>query len=120
MRIIDASVAASTQNQAFSAVMFLYRHVLHQDLGGVQHAPRAKSPVRVPVVLSVDEGRRVLAHMSGTAWLVASLLYGAGLRLQECLELSRRSKSRSLTEGALNKKARNRRPEISRGWLRAD
>jgi integron integrase len=49
--------------------------------------PRAKSPDRVPVVLSADEVRRVLGQMSGTPWLVASLLYGAGLRLQECLEL---------------------------------
>ena len=83
----EESVAASTQNQAFSALTFLYRDVLRQDPGVIEHAPRAKSPVRVPVVLSVDEVRCVLAHMSGTAWLVASLLYGAGLRLQECLEL---------------------------------
>ena len=82
-----ASVAASTQNQAFSAVLFLYRQVLRQDLGGIEHAPRAKSPARVPVVLSVDEVRHLLAHLSGTPWLVASRLYGAGLRLQECLEL---------------------------------
>jgi integron integrase len=82
-----ASVAASTQNQAFSAVMFLYRDVLHQELGEIEHAPRAKAPLHVPVVLSVDEVRRVLAQTSGTAGIVASLLYGAGLRLQECLEI---------------------------------
>ena len=84
---IERRVAASTQNQAFSALAFLYRDVLRQDLGVIEHAPRAKSPVRVPVVLSVDEVRRVLGQMNGTSWLVASLLYGAGLRLQECLEL---------------------------------
>lgn len=81
------SVAASTQNQAFSALMFLYRNVLHQKLGDIEHAPRAKAPLHVPVVLSVDEVRRVLKELSGARWLVASLLYGAGLRLQECLEL---------------------------------
>jgi site-specific recombinase XerD len=52
---IEKSVAASTQNQAFSALMFLYKDVLQHDLGVVEHAPRAKVPVRVPVVLSVDE-----------------------------------------------------------------
>jgi hypothetical protein len=75
----ETSVAAATQNQAFSAVMFLYRNVLHQELGDIEHAPRAKSPVRVPVVLSPDEVRRVLDRMSGTARLVGALLYGAGL-----------------------------------------
>ena len=84
---IEKSVAASTQNQAFSALMLLYGDVLRHDLGVVEHAPRAKVPVRVPVVLSVDEVRRVLKQLSGATWLVASLLYGAGLRLQECLEL---------------------------------
>ena len=81
-----AGVAASTQNQAFSALMFLYRAVLHHDLGDVERAPREGARPRA-VVLSVDEVRRVLVQMSGTAWLVASLLYGAGLRLQESLEI---------------------------------
>jgi integron integrase len=84
---VEKSVAASTQNQAFSALMFLYKDVLRYDLGVVEHVPRAKAPLRVPVVLSVDEVRRVLKHLSGVPWLAASLLYGAGLRLQECLEL---------------------------------
>jgi hypothetical protein len=52
-----AEVAASTQNQAFSALMFLYRDVLHHDLGDIDHAPRARTPLHVPVVLSVDEVR---------------------------------------------------------------
>ena len=80
-------VSASTQNQALSAVLFLYGAVLHQELGDIEHAPRAKTPHHVPVVLSVADVRRVLAAMSGVTRLAASLLYGAGLRLQECLEL---------------------------------
>jgi integron integrase len=83
----DRAVAASTQNQALSALTFLYRDVLRLEPGAIEHVPRAKSPVRVPVVLSGDEVRCVLAHLTGTPRLVASLLYGAGLRLQECLEL---------------------------------
>lgn len=81
------SVAASTQTQAFSALAFLYRDVLGQELGVVEHAPRAKTPVHCPVVLSVDEARQVLGHLKGVPRLVVSLLYGAGLRLQEALEL---------------------------------
>jgi integrase len=84
---VRESVAASTQNQALSAVLFLYRDVLRQDLGEIERAPRAKTPVHVPVVLSVDEVRSVLRSLAGVPWLVASLLYGTGLRLQECLEL---------------------------------
>ena len=84
---VERHVSASTQNQAFSAVLFLYERVLRLDLGVVEHAAHAKRPLRVPVVLSVDEVRRVLGELDGIVWLVASLLYGAGLRLQECLEL---------------------------------
>jgi len=84
---VEQRVAASTQNQAFSALLFLYKEVLRQDLGVVDHPVAAKRPLRVPVVLSVDEVRRVLKELTGVRWIVASLLYGAGLRLQECLEL---------------------------------
>ena len=84
---VERRVSASTQNQACSAVLFLYRDVLHIDLGVVEQPPRARMPVRVPVVLSVAEVRTVLAALAGVPWLVAVLLYGAGLRLQECLEL---------------------------------
>jgi integron integrase len=80
-------VAASTQNQALSGVLFLYRVVLCQDIGDIQHVPRAKTPHHVPVVLSSGDVRRVLEALSGVSRLVASLLYGAGLRLQECLDL---------------------------------
>jgi integron integrase len=84
---VEESVSASTQNQALSALVFLYKDVLHLNLGAIDHVPRAKESVHAPVVMSVDEVRRVLGHLAGVSWLVASLLYGAGLRLQECLEL---------------------------------
>jgi integron integrase len=80
-------VAASTQNQALSALLFLYREVLRVELGAIDHVPRARMPERVPVVLSRDEVRRVMAHLSGVCALIVTLLYGAGLRLQESLEL---------------------------------
>jgi len=84
---VERSVSASTQNQALSALTFLYRDVLQLELGAIEHVPRAKESVHVPVVMSVDEVRRVLDRLDGVTLLVASLLYGAGLRLQECLGL---------------------------------
>jgi integron integrase len=84
---VHEQVSASTQNQLVSAILFLYRIVLQVDPGRVEHVPRAVTPVRVPVVLTVDEVRVVLGRLGGVCWLIASLLYGAGLRLQECLEL---------------------------------
>jgi site-specific recombinase XerD len=83
----DRGVSASTQNQALSAVLFLYRDVLHIEIGRIENVPRARMPVRVPVVLSRDEVIRIMKHVDGVAWIVVALLYGAGLRLQECLEL---------------------------------
>ena len=80
-------VAASTQNQALSALLFLYKHVLRIEVGAIEQVPRAKMPHRVPVVLSLEEAGAILGQMQGTMWIVAALLYGAGLRLQECLEL---------------------------------
>jgi integrase len=80
-------VSASTQNQALSAVLFMYRDVLHIEIGRIDHVPRARVPVRVPVVLSRDEVARIMKHLDGVLWLIVALLYGAGLRLQECLEL---------------------------------
>jgi len=79
-------VAASTKNQAFNALLFLYREVLHQELANIQ-AVRADRPVRVPVVLTVEEVRRVVVVMSGIPQLVVKLLYGSGLRLMEALRL---------------------------------
>jgi integron integrase len=80
-------VSSSTQNQALSAILFLYRHVLCIEVGAIDHVPRAKMPHRVPVVLSREEVGKVLERIEGTIWIVVALLYGAGLRLQECLEL---------------------------------
>lgn len=83
----DGNVAASTQNQALSALLFLYREVLGIDLPWMDGVTRAKRPRRLPTVLSVAEVQAILARMDGRAWLVASLLYGTGLRLMECLRL---------------------------------
>jgi integron integrase len=79
---VEQHVAASTQNQALSGILFLYRHVLRLDIGVVELLPQ-----RVPVVLSPSEVRQVLDQLIGVPRIVATLLYGAGLRLQECLEL---------------------------------
>lgn len=80
-------VSASTQNQALNAVLFLYRHVLHIEVGAIEQVPRAKMPHRVPGVLSREEVGKILKNIQGTMWMVVALLYGSGLRLQECLEL---------------------------------
>jgi len=83
----DHHLSASTQKQALSASYFLYRVIINRDLDPLPNVVRARTPLRLPVVLSVDEGRLVLAHLHGTPRLVALLLYGAGLRLSECLDL---------------------------------
>jgi integron integrase len=80
-------VAASTQNVALSALLFLYREVLGKELPFIDGIERAKRPLRVPTVLTRDEVSRVLEHLSGAHHLMASLLYGAGLRLMECVRL---------------------------------
>jgi integrase len=83
----ERNVAAATQNQALAALLFLYKEVLRQPLPWLDGIQRAKRPVRVPTVLSVAEVERLLGAMRGAKWLMASLLYGAGLRLRECLNL---------------------------------
>jgi len=83
----DKNVSASTQNQALSAILFLYRDVLKQDLGWLEGVVRAKKPQRLPVVLTHGEVQEVLRRMSGVPLLMASLLYGSGLRLLECCRL---------------------------------
>jgi len=83
---VRGQVAASTQNQAFNALLFLYREVLKEPFDNIQ-AVRAKRPVRVPVVLTPEEVRQVIEVMSGTPQLVVKLLYGSGLRLMEGLRL---------------------------------
>src|SRR5258707_8027218 len=72
---------------ALSAILFLYRDVLEQELEWIEGFERAKRPARLPVVLTPAETRAVLAQLEGTKWLMASLLYGSGLRLMECLRL---------------------------------
>jgi len=84
---VRGKVAASTQNQAFSAILFLYREVLHQELAGPIDALRAQKPVRLPTVLTKEEVRLVLGHLAGVHALIAKLLYGSGMRILECLRL---------------------------------
>ena len=84
---INGRVAASTQNQALNALLFLYKEVLQCELGFVANALRVKRPPKVPVVLSPEEVRAVLSQLDGQYRLMAQLLYGSGLRLLECLRL---------------------------------
>jgi integron integrase len=84
---IDEKVAASTQNQAFSALLFLFREVLRRELAGLDDVARARRPERLPLVLSRAEVAAVLGRLRGTPWLMASLMYGCGLRLLECCRL---------------------------------
>jgi integron integrase len=83
----DRAVAAATQNQALSALLYLYREVLGVELSYVEAIERAKRPARVPVVLTREEADSILSHMHGTYRLMAGLLYGSGLRLMECVRL---------------------------------
>lgn len=84
---VKGKVAASTQNQALSALLFLYRHVLGREVGDLGEVIRARKPKRLPVVMTREEVKAVLANLSGDKWLMASVMYGAGLRLMECLRL---------------------------------
>src|SRR5690606_35957682 len=80
-------VAASTQNQALAALLFLYRHVLGLDLPWLDGLVRARRPARLPVVLTRDEVRALLACVDGPSQVMATLLYGSGMRLLECCRL---------------------------------
>ena len=84
---VEGHVSATTQGQALSALLFLYRHVLHDPLPWIDEIVRADRPERVPVVLTPGEARDVLNELQGQPKLVAQLLYGSGLRLLECLRL---------------------------------
>ena len=83
----ESHVSASTQNQAFNALLFLYQQVLQKKIGLIEGVVRAKRPSRLPVVLTKEEVGRLLARLEGAPWLMAMLLYGAGLRLMECCRL---------------------------------
>jgi len=84
---VNRNVAASTQNQALNALVFLYRNVLGRPLGNTIDGVRARKPKRLPVVLTQEEVRQLLRYLDGNHWLPACLLYGSGLRLMECLRL---------------------------------
>lgn len=84
---VKGKVAASTQNQALSALLFLYREVINVKLPWMENVVRAKQSIRLPVVLTVEQIHCVLARLDGREWLMASLLYGTGMRLMECIRL---------------------------------
>lgn len=84
---VSANVSASTQNQALNALVFLYKRVLHKPLGDIEHFARSKRKKTVPVVMTRQEVRRLLAQLDGWQWQVASLLYGTGMRVLEGLTL---------------------------------
>ena len=84
--VAQSGMAAATQNQALSSILFLYKEVLGKPLDWLDGLVRAKRPARVPSVLTIGEVQRLLAGLDGMKWLMASLLYGAGLRLRECLQ----------------------------------
>jgi len=84
---VEGDVSASTQNQALNAIVFLYKHVLKLDLGDFSKFTRAKRPRKLPVVLTREEVARLLDILEPPFWLMATLLYGSGLRLMDCLRL---------------------------------
>ena len=84
---VQQHVSASTQNQALSALLFLHRVVLGMEVDAIGQVPRARVPTRLPVVLSRDEVSAVMKHLTGKVWIIVVLLYGSGLRIEECLEL---------------------------------
>jgi len=84
---VEGRVSSSTQNQALSALLFLYRDVLRLHLDWMEEVVRAKAPRKLPVVLAQEEIRMLLAQLEGRAWLLAAVLYGTGMRLMECLRL---------------------------------
>ncbi len=90
---VEEHVSASTQTQALSAIPLPYRHVLHREVGELSELTQAQTPKRLPVVLKREEVKARLDHLDDAGhagadpWLIASLLYGAGLRLTECLRL---------------------------------
>ncbi len=96
---LHQSLGPASQNQALAALTFLYGEVLRQPIGGLREIPRARTPTRLPIVLTPSEVRQVLEQLQGRSRLVGALLYGSGLRLQECLTL--RIKDVDLARGEL-------------------
>jgi integron integrase len=113
---VQRHVAASTQNQAFAALLFLYKEVLKVELGRLEGIVRAKRPKRIPVVLTKPEVRQVLTQLRDTYLLMAELLYGSGMRLIECLrlrvkDLDFQQNEITVREGKGNKDRRTMLPE---------
>lgn len=108
---VDKRVSASTQNQALSAVLFLYKQVLRLDIGPIEHVPRARMPDKLPVVLSREEIGQLMKHVEGTMWLIVALLYGTGVRL--------RGVSGAPRQGPRLRSAADRGPWQSRAPVRA-
>jgi integrase len=84
---VNEHVAASTQNQAFNALLFLYRQVLQMELPRIEGVERARQSRKLPVVFTKLEASAVIAQMSGESQLIAGLLYGSGLRIMEAVRL---------------------------------
>jgi integron integrase len=84
---VKKKVASSTQNQALCALVFLYREVIKKDLAQFEDLVHAKRPSRLPVVFTPDEIRAILLQLDGVTWIMGQLLYGAGLRVMECVRL---------------------------------
>lgn len=84
---VNRDVAASTQNQAFNALLFLYRKVLGMEFGTLDNVERAKKPRKLPVVFTKEEIREIINQLDGYKWIMAQLMYGSGLRVMECVRL---------------------------------
>jgi len=84
---VDGKVSSSTQNQALSAILFLYRHIIGREVGRIGDVIRAQRPRRLPVVMSREEVKLVISYLYGEKKIIATLLYGSGMRLMECLRL---------------------------------
>ncbi len=84
---VTRKVAASTQNQAFNALLFLYRNVLQMEFGEIKDVERAKKPQRLPVVFTKEEIKAIIDQLDGYKWIMAQIMYGSGLRVMECVRL---------------------------------
>lgn len=120
----ERRVSASTQNQALCALVFLYKNVLDKDVGELEDLVWAKRRRRLPVVLTRDEVRSILAQVRGTPWLILTLLYGTGMRLMECLRLRVQhidfeKNEITIRDGKGGKDRRTVLPEIVQPALRA-
>jgi len=87
MAFIEKNISASTQNQAFNAILFLFRNILNKDLENMENTLCTKKNRKLPTVLTRDEVAEVLKHLDGVNLLIVKLLYGSGLRLMECMTL---------------------------------